>query len=162
MWNLLRVNPASQNRYLAYLNEHHPTIETYVPHHIVLRRPHGIRKPIPTSQPCYPGYIFANPDPDSADLYYLTRTPIRAYFVRFGAQIESIPEAVITELKRLESLKQLIPEPKPAWTPGQRVHISSPAMDIQAILVRLITSDKMLVDTPFCQMVVSTSTIKFT
>ena len=154
IWTLLRINPLRQTRYLSHLTEFHPAIETYVPHYLKLCRPHGMRRPIPISKPCYPGYIFARPDTESGEHLALISLPIRAYFIRFGKVIESIPDRVILELKRLESLKQLEPTQEPGWKQGQSVRVSTPTLEIRAIVVRLITQDKLLVDTPFCQMVV--------
>jgi hypothetical protein len=160
MWTLLHLKPQSQIRYIDHLKTYHPAIEVYVPHHLVLCRPHGVRRPIEKSIPCYPGYIFANPNLDSGEHYYLTHGPIRAYFVRFGAHIESIPSIIIERLKELESTHQLIPETPDPYAPGNHVHVVTQTMDIRAIIVRLMTYDKILVDTPFCQIVVPLESVK--
>lgn len=159
IWTILRLNPMSQNRYLSHIHEYHPTIETYVPHYTKLSRPHGHRRPSPVERPCYPGYVFARPDLNNGDHLSLIHTPIKAYYIRFTKTIESIPDSVISEIKRLESLKLLTPETESGWRPGQRVRVSTPTLEIRAIIVRLVAHDKMLVDTPFCQMVVPASAL---
>jgi hypothetical protein len=96
------------------------------------------------------------PDPDRGDHAVLTRTPIRAYFIKFGQAIESIPEKVIDEIKYLEESNLLNPgdQNHVFYEPGMEIRMTLNHIQVPAIIIRLINHAKVLVDTTFCRVTV--------
>src|SRR5262245_39485863 len=155
-WTLLRTNSTTQTRFCDHIREKHPTIILYYPQYKRWTRPHGVRRPILSTRPVYPGYVFACPSPDPHDFYTLTHSPVRAWFVRFGSTIPTIPDSIIQELRRLESLNKLVIEERHQnpYHPGRKVTVHIPVADIQAVIIRLIAQTKVKVDTPLGVMTV--------
>ncbi len=155
-WTLLRLNPQTVGRFLDYLSDFHPGIETYNPSYEAITRPAKARRPRKSLRPVFPGYLFARPNLSAGEHVILTRTPIRASFIRFGQEIEAIPDKVITELQRLESLHLLIPEqkPEPRYHHGQRVNVRLAMTNVPATIIRLIAETKALVETSLCRITV--------
>lgn len=162
-WSLLRLNPQSQDRYVEYVREGSPRIETYFPKYERVTRPHGVRHPVIVELPVYPGYVFARCDIDSRDVHVLTSSPVRAYFIRFGGTISIVPDKVITEIRRLESLRELVKERAKMnpYHPGRMVVIHTPAADIQAIIVKLMGGNRAIVDTSLGRATVRTHSLSF-
>ena len=155
-WTLLRLQPQSLHRYVNYMLDRFPSIPTYYPQHEAMSRPAGHRRPMLVSRPTFPGYIFAKPDFDTGEHYSLTHgIPFRVFFVRFGHTIQSIPESVINELRRLESVNGLIaksPE-RDSYRQGQRVHVHLPTTDIVGVIKRIM-QNRAIVETIFCTITV--------
>lgn len=155
-WTLLRLQPQQQPRYIFFAAEHFPHIELYYPQHQTLSRPAGRRRPIRVTRPTFPGYIFAKPDFDHGEHNSLIHgIPFRVFFVRFSGTIETIPEPVITELRRLESINQLVPiieRPRP-YRPGQRVQVNLPTASIIGT-IKKIMQIRAIIDTSFCNITV--------
>jgi hypothetical protein len=151
-WALLRTSPQSQDRYVEHVRENCPEVETYFPVYRKITRPARKRHPIPVTLPVFPGYVFAHFDlaNDSRVVRLLVSSPVRAYFIRFGGEIGIVPHAVIAELRRLESLGQLIKEQarRNPFRPGRPVMVHTPMYDIQAVIVRLMGGNRVIVDTP--------------
>jgi transcription antitermination factor NusG len=153
-WGLLRLNPASQPRFLDHVSSTYPDIPTYQPLYPKTTRPAKKRHPITIYQPVYPGYLFAQ-ILDDKFIHRLTSTPVRAYFVRFGGKIGTVPDSVILELRRLESLNQLVQEEqrKDPYAPGTRVIIHLPMSDIRGI-IQMTKGTRAIVETPLCKVIV--------
>jgi Transcription termination factor nusG len=162
-WSLLRLNPQNQERYVEHVRDNRPDIETYYPLYDRITRPHGIRHPIKVPTPVYPGYVFAFADMDSRDVRWLVSSPVKAYFIKFGGVISVIPERVITEIKRLESLRMLVREQIKInpYQPGRPVVVHTPAADIQAVIVRLMGGNRAVVDTSLGRATVRIHSITF-
>jgi transcription antitermination factor NusG len=149
-WTLLRLNPQLQARYINHVQENIPDVETYYPTYEKKTRPHGKRQPIVVIRPVYPGYVFAKLDIDGLDVHLMISSPVRARFVRFGPGISTIPDRVIHELRRLESLHLLVKEIHRVspYTPGVKVRIHTPVADISAIVIALLHGKRIRVDSP--------------
>lgn len=138
-WGLLRVSPNAQVRYLGYLAERQPEVETYTPMYDRVSRPSGLRHTITVPTPVYPGYIFVKL---CVDLRSLLSYPIRAYFVRFGGQngvggsLGTIREMVINGLKDMEQRGELVREDvvENPYKPGRKVRIHTPVASINGII----------------------------
>jgi hypothetical protein len=88
---------------------------------------------------------------DDHTIHQITSTPVRAYFVRFGGKIGMVPDGVILELRRLESLNLLVREEhrKDPFCPGARVVIRLPMFDIRGIIAMTMNQgSRAIVDTP--------------
>jgi transcription antitermination factor NusG len=150
-WTLIKTPAQTQTRYVSQVEEFHPSIPIYIPTYKHTTRPHGRRLAITIIKPVYPGYIFAQPDLTLGEHYYLTRLPTKAYFVRFGREISLIPERVIEELRRLESLHLLSPRQDQndiTLHPGQKIRVAFPTIDVVGTLIYIIAQAKAVVDTP--------------
>lgn len=148
-WSLLRILPSLMPKYCDHVTNRFPTIELYFPQHRVLSRPTGHRYPKLVLRPTFPGYIFARPDFSIGEHNLLTRNvPARVFFVKFGPDIEFIPERVIIELKKLENEDLLRPkaERMRALAPGQRVLFRVETSDLIGIIHR-IYQNKVTIDT---------------
>jgi transcription antitermination factor NusG len=147
-WTLLRLNPQNQSRYIDHVADNHPEVEIYFPVFQKTTRPHGRRHPVVVSRPVYPGYVFANIDMNGHGVRLLISTPIRARFIRFGPNISTIPDRVITELRRLEGLSLLVREVHRVnpYVPGVRVRVHTPIADIQAVIIALLNRSRVKVD----------------
>jgi hypothetical protein len=160
-WTLLRLNPTSQPRFLDHVATTFPDIPTYQPQYQKTTRPARKRHPIQTLHPVYPGYLFAQ-ILDDKFIHQLTSTPVRAYFVRFGGKIGTVPDGVILELRRLESLNLLVhetPRPNP-YSPGTKVLIHLPMSDIRGIIAMTLNQgSRAIVDTPLCRVLVPVHTL---
>jgi transcription antitermination factor NusG len=148
-WTLIKTPAQTQARYVSQVEEFHPAIPFYIPTYQHATRPAKYRRVILVTRPVYPGYIFVKPDLSLGEHYALTRLPTKAYFVRFGRELSMIPEYVIDELRRLESLHQLIQQDQndTKLHPGQRVRVAFPTIDVLAVLIH-VTPSKAVVDTP--------------
>jgi hypothetical protein len=160
-WTLLRLNPSTQFRFMDLAAENSPEIPLYFPVFLRTTRPAHKRTPIQIPTPVYPGYIFAQINPDSGSVHRLTSLPIRAYFIRLRRctprsqlSISTIPDSIIQEFKRLESLNLLVRETHRVnpFAPGTSVVVHLPIADIQAIIVHLIGQTRVLVDGPLGRM----------
>src|SRR5215471_14000540 len=111
-WTLLRLNAQRQSAYVEHVAEHIPEVEMYFPTFEKVTHPHKKRQPIVVLRPVYTGYVFARLDIDGYNVYHMTRTPIQARFIKLTGDgtISTIPDRVIAELKRLESLHLLVKE----------------------------------------------------
>jgi transcription antitermination factor NusG len=149
-WALLRLNPQLQSRYIDHVAEYAPDVETYYPRYEKMTRPHGKRQPIVVVRPVYPGYIFANLDLDGRCVHLLISLPVKARFIRleFGGGISPIPDRVIQEIRRLESLHMLVREVHriSPYQPGVKVRIHMPIADISAIVIALLHNKRVKVD----------------
>jgi hypothetical protein len=136
------------------MTENYPHIQTYYPIYQRTSRPHGKRIPIQVTRPVYPGYIFQRNTTDGI----VTRltTQFRVYAVRFGDTLATLPDSVILDLRRLESLNLLVQEKilYNPYYPGRKVRVHLPIADITAVIVRLISDNKALVDTSLCKITV--------
>jgi transcription antitermination factor NusG len=156
-WTLLRLNPQTVTRFLDYLDDFHPGIQTYYPSYERLSRPAKARRPRLVRRPVFPGYLFARPNLSTGEHIFLVRTPIRARYIRFGPNIELIPDNVILELMRLESLGQLVPDDtpqEPRYHHGQRVFVRLAMTNVPATIIRLIAETRALVETSLCRITV--------
>jgi transcription antitermination factor NusG len=99
-------------------------------------------------RPVYPGYVFAKLDVDGIGVRLMISCPVRARFIKFGQGIETIPDRVITELRRLENLHMLVREVQRVspYAPGVKVRIHTPVADIQAIVIALLHGKRVRVD----------------
>lgn len=155
-WSLLRLNPRLQDQYIDHVAENLPNVEMYFPTFKKVTRPHGKRKPVVVIQPVYPGYVFANMDMDGRTIHMMVSTPMKARFIKFGIGISIVPGRVIDELKRLERLNQLVREIRyiNPYVRGVKVRIHTPVADIHAIVIRLLHSNRVKVDSPLGTMTV--------
>jgi transcription antitermination factor NusG len=98
--------------------------------------------------PVYPGYVFARLDMDGDGIHELVTCPVKARFIKFGGEISTIPDKVIHELRRLESLSMLVREVQRVnpYRPGVKVRVHTPVADIQAVIVALIRGNRLKVD----------------
>ena len=149
-WTLLRLNAQNQDRYVDYVHEHIADVETYYPTYEKVTRPHGKRQPIVVIRPVYPGYLFAKLDLDGKDVHLMVSMPIRARFIKLKGEgaISTIPDRVIYELRRLESLHMLVREVHRVspYQPGVKVRIHMPIADISAIVIALLHGKRIRVD----------------
>lgn len=148
-WTLIKLNPIQQERYVDHVTDNEPSIELYFPQYQKITRPHRCRNPILLTLPVYPGYIFAKIDPETDSIHRLTSTPFQAYFIRFGKSISVVPDPVITDLKRRESLNLLMKEMivEDPYSPGRKVRIHHPVADIEGIILQLLGRNRLVVDT---------------
>jgi transcription antitermination factor NusG len=155
-WTLLRLNAQNQTKYLEQVQEHMPDVETYFPTYEKITRPHGRRQPVVVIRPVYPGYVFAKLDISGSDIRLMISLPVRARFIKFGGNVSTIPERVIHELRRLESLHLLVREIQriSPYAPGVKVRIHTPIADIQAIVIALVHGKRIRVDSPLGSVVV--------
>jgi hypothetical protein len=149
-WALLRVNAKSQVRYLRFVAEHYPEIEMYYPRYEKKVRPHGMGRPVRVATPVYPGYLFGRIDLDGDNIRGLTSLPVRAWFVRFGKEIEAIPDFVIEQLRDLEMAGRLVEEIVyvSPYRSGVRVKIHLPAGDLLAVIVKIKGGTRAVVELP--------------
>jgi rRNA-processing protein FCF1 len=79
-----------------------------------------------------------------------TTLPVVARWVRFGGNIEAIPEFVIERLRKLEEKNELVREIKYVnpYLRGVRVVVHFPVQDVQSVVVRLAGNNRVLVETP--------------
>lgn len=143
-WTLLRLNATLQSRFLEHIQDQYPDAKLYFPTYSRLTRPANKRHPILTTKPVYPGYIFTG-----LDSVGTIKSTIRFHYVRFGGKIALVPDSVIQELRRLESLNALvtIKTMQNPYTPGTRIVVHTPAYDIHAIIVSL-SKNQIIADTP--------------
>jgi hypothetical protein len=101
-------------------------------------------------RPVYPGYIFAKLNVEGYEVYHMTRAPIQARFIKLkgDGSISTIPDGVIIELRRLESLHLLVKETHRVspFQPGVKVRVCTPIADIQAIVIALLHGKRVRVD----------------
>jgi transcription antitermination factor NusG len=150
-WLLIKTPAQTQPRYVSQVEQFHPSIPIYIPTYKHTTRLHKHRRHITITKPVYPGYIFAQPDLTIGEHYHLTRLPTPAYFIRFGREISLIPERVIEELRRLESLHLLSPRQDQndiTLHPGQKIRVAFPTIDVVGTLIYVIAQAKAVVDTP--------------
>ena len=149
-WTLLRLSAQNQDRYVDHVKEHVPDVETYFPTYEKITRPHGKRQPIVVIRPVYPGYLFARLDLDGKDVHLMVSMPIRARFIKLKGEgaISTIPDKVIQELRRLESLHLLVREIHriSPYQPGVKVRVCTPVADISAIVIALTHGKRIKVD----------------
>jgi hypothetical protein len=147
-WTLLRTQPANQSRFIETLEERFPEVEYYFPRYTTLARPARHRRPKQVIKPVYPGYIFAKPDLNSGDQYHITRLPVRAFFIKFGRDIELIPDKVIETIKYMEKNLVYIQDhaPQTLYKAGCTLLIHTTMADITATLIR-ISHNRAIVDT---------------
>jgi hypothetical protein len=163
-WTLLRLNPASQARFVAYANDRHPDIPLYFPVYHRLSRPHGSRKAKSVAKPVYPGYVFARIN--TRESHRLVTLPVKARFIKLrltqdeDITISLIPDATIAQLRQLEERNLLVQEVHKAnpFKPGVKVVVHMPVADIQATITR-IAGQKVTVETPIGLMVIPATSI---
>jgi len=152
-WTLLRLNAQNQTRYIEHVHEHVPCVETYFPVYEKKTRPHGKRQPIVVIRPVYPGYIFAKLNMSGKEVHLMINLPVRARFIKLNGEngermISTIPDRVIQELRRLESMHMLVCEmhKQSPYVPGLKVRVHTPVADIQAIVIALLHGKRVKVD----------------
>jgi hypothetical protein len=152
-WTLLRLNPMSQARFMDYAANRCSDIPLYFPVYHRLSRPARKRHVITITKPVYPGYIFAQINPDGEDQHRLTSLPVRARFIKLRLQDEDttislIPDSVIAKLQYLETHNQLVLAPPPSpYQPGTTVIVSLPIAEIKAVLIHL-TGSRAILNSP--------------
>lgn len=162
-WHLLHLHPQNQSKFCDHI---HSTTEIplYFPRYDRITRPHGHRTPISTPTPVYPGYVFSK-IATSESINTLLRTPVKVSFVRYkiSRDFMTIPDSVITELKRLESLNMLMTEKiyNNPYYPGRKIRVTHPVADIQGIIIRLIGATRVKVDTRLGEMITQIHSIAF-
>jgi transcription antitermination factor NusG len=153
-WILLKTPANTLQNYFDWIQNRHPNIPLYYPVYEVLCRPSGHRRAIRVTRQTFPGYIFAKPDMNEGEHIALKHVPFRVWFIRFGPDIEVIPDHVITELKKLESSGFLAPQKNPrSLNPGTQVHVHLPSGDILGIVKKIIQT-RAIIDTSFCSITV--------
>jgi len=149
------LNPQKQTRYIDYVAEYHPEVETYFPVYNKTTRPHGKRQPIVVILPVYPGYVFVNLERNGTEFHALARGPVKARFIKFGEDISIIPDKVIIELRRLERLSMLMREVQiNPYTPGRKIRVHTPVADITGIILRLMNGNRVEIDSAIGKMTV--------
>lgn len=143
-WTLLRLSANLQTRFLEHVQEQYPDAKLYFPTFTRLTRPARKRHTIQQTVPVYPGYIFTG-----ADSIGRVKSTIRFHYIRFGGKIALVPDSVIQELKRLESINQLVVSKQMInpYSPGTRILIHTPAYDLKAIVIQC-SKNNLLADTP--------------
>ena len=149
-WSLLKLNPQKQRGYMELLGEYYPGIESYYPVYKKVIRPHGQRKAKSVTRPVYPGYVFMRVGAEH--IRGPTTLPVVARWVRFGGNIECIPDTVIQRLRHLEAANELVREIRYVnpYRPGVRVRVHLPIGDIFAIVVQCC-GNHVLVNSPLCR-----------
>jgi len=147
---LLRLNAQSQKRYLGFVDEYQPGVEIYYPQYEKITRVHGERRPKVVSLPVYPGYLFAKVDLWGGDIRRLCSLPVRAYWVRFGGNVEAVSDRVIMRLKELEIAGELVREIRyvSPYRHGVSVRVHLPVADLLAVVVKLVGDHAAIVDLP--------------
>lgn len=150
LWFLLRCTTTAQNRFVQRVQDRYPQIQIYIPQYPRISRPHGLRRTISIPTPVYPGYIFAHLNPEEISLHSLILTPPRAYYIRFNGKIAIVPDQVILQLKEKEDKNLLMTEKTivDPYKPGKRVIVHLPIADIQAIIIKCIGANHVILDTP--------------
>jgi hypothetical protein len=154
-WTLLRINPQNQSRYVEHVGKTFPDVEVYYPVFTKLTRPARRRHPIVITLPVYPGYVFARIDLD-ARVRDMLNTPVHARFIRFGQAISVVPDPVIVEIRRLESMQLLVRDSyrESPFQPGRRVRVILPMADLTAVVVHIMSGNRAVVDTPLGNVIV--------
>lgn len=147
-WSLLRLSPQSQSRYVGIVGELYPEIELYYPVFECMIRPHGKARAVKVVRPVYPGYVFAKEGAWSKNR--LTSMPVRAYWVRFGGEIESVSDRVVQRIKEFEGRNELVQEVKYVnpYRAGVSVRVHLPVADLLAVIVKTIGDTRVIVDLP--------------
>ena len=142
-WGLLRLSPQSQSRYTKLIDEYYPNVEYYYPRYEVEVRPHGVRKVIRVLRPVYPGYVFMRQGVEG-----ITKLPVRAYWVRFGGEIERVSDRVIERIRELEGSGELVREVRNEclYRAGVRVYIRLGIGDLVGVVCRMVGENRALVD----------------
>ena len=159
MWALLKLNPQQQDKYLEYVHERLPDVETYYPRYDRVTRPAGKRQPISLKTAVWPGYIFV--------VYRITyqrlllTLPVRAWFIRLAYdraedmnnQVSLMPDWVIQGIRRMEANNDLVHQPRKLtpYTRGTDVLVHLPVRTIRATIIRVAGSSA-LVDTDWSHM----------
>lgn len=148
-WSLLKLNPQKQRGYVECLKEYLPGVEAYYPVYSRVVRPHGSRRAKEVKRPVYPGYLFVMVG-NGGDMHGPVNLPVRARWVRFGGVVESIPDRVIQGLRRLEDNGDLVREVKYVnpYIPGTQVRVHLPVGDLFAVIVRLVSGNRAIVEMP--------------
>ena len=130
------------------MDEHCATIEYYYPQYEVVVRPHGTRRAYKVLRPVFPGYVFMRVD--SEGMCRVARLPVKGYWVKFGGEIESVPDRVIQRLKEFEGRNELIKEVCNVnpYRAGVRVYVHMDYADIRGIVVRLAGVHRAVVELP--------------
>jgi|SRR6516164_1322886 hypothetical protein len=159
-WALLKLNPVSQDKYVRCIHEWFPRVETYFPIYSRVVRVRGSRQGVKVIRPVYPGYIFIRVD--QGGVYGVTRLPVRAWWVKFGGIVETVPGSVITTIKRYEQDNQLVREEQYVnpYRSGTRVRVRVDVVDLVATVVRLVQGGRALVDLPVGNCVVPISRLE--
>jgi hypothetical protein len=147
-WSLLKLNPQSQSRFVDYAHEWCPDVELYYPKYERMSRPHGSRKAMRVLSPVYPGYVFARVD--NRYVGGLTRLPVRAWWVKFGGIVETVPGSVISTIRRYEQRNELVREEKHVnpYSPGVRVRVHMPVGDLFGVISRIYSVQCVQVSLP--------------
>jgi hypothetical protein len=158
------MNPASQDRFVEYVGGRWPDIELYIPAYLGWTRPHGLRHGIRVIRPYFPGYVFARPDLVVGEHINLRRTPVRAWYVRFGRWIEVVPDRVIEELRdmigrgELEGYGEMLED---RVREGQPVVVNVNAVMIRGIVLKLLGGGgRAEVDAGFCRVIVPVESLE--
>ena len=152
-WGLLRVMPQAQEKYIELVGESRPWIECYYPRYEKKVRPHGAGRVRVELRAVFPGYLFVRVR--KRDIYDIVNLPVRAYWVRFGGNVELIPDKVVEKIKEMEENKELVREVKyvDPFRRGTSVTVHLPYSDVLAIVVKA-KGNRIVVDSSLCRCVV--------
>jgi hypothetical protein len=102
----------------------------------------------------YPGYLFILVA--DGNMSGPVSLPVSARWVRFGGQVEAVPDYVVMKLRELEKANELVREVKYVnpYYPGARVRVHMPVCDLAAVIVKLVGRNRALVDTDLCRVMV--------
>jgi transcription antitermination factor NusG len=109
----------------------------------------------------YPGYVFVKVEEDT-DLHGPVSLPVRAAWVKFGGQVEVVPNRVIEELKRLAGNGELVREVKyiNPYRAGVCVRVHLPVYDIAGIVIKMVRGNRVEVETSLCRVTVPMHTLE--
>jgi hypothetical protein len=153
-WGLLKLNPLAQGRYVEYVDRYYPHVECYYPRYERVVRPHGSRGRRRVWSPIFPGYLFVRVK--RREMPELVTLPVRAYWIRFGENIEIVPDIVIKRLRELELAGELVREVMHVepYRVGVQVRVHLEVGDIRAVVVKRGPGDRVVVDSVWCRCVV--------
>lgn len=112
-------------------------------------RKHGNRKAVRVVRAVYPGYIFARMDNQPYEqVIRLTCLPVRAWWVRFGGIVETVPGSVIRTIKQYEERNELVREEKYVnpYRVGVAVRVHHEMGELLGTVVKAVNGGRFLVD----------------
>ena len=144
-WFLLRVAPQRQGRYVDYMGEFCPDVEIYFPVYKRVTRPNGVRRPVVSMVPVFPGYVFGR---TQGNLYRMVGGMVPARFVRFGGEMGVVRSSVIEELRRLECTGKLVETVQKVnpYRVGVKVRVHHPVGDLVGVIVKMAGVHRVHID----------------
>lgn len=131
-WYTLYTKPHKEHHVRSFLESR--GLETYLP--TVLVRKNGRRKP----EPYFSCYLFARFDPCDA-LPGIRWTPGLRRIVSFGGQLATLPDEIISSIRKRVAEKGEVGYQLPRFKPGDRIAIrSGPLRDLEAIFDQSLSS----------------------